>query len=153
MSEDGSREGPSFHHGVRSPAGEMTESVTPHVVHVERVSYVVVRVSVIVLAEICLIDGKYDVCRGLIVQTERIEGIVGNIVERVAVGIAGLELKASGEAMGKAEHQPVVVGVADVLRLPNHAKPRIGCRGWQITEGKQLYWHGLSCWRDRGSES
>jgi len=93
----------------------MAEGVTPHIIHSEVIADVVVSIP-IVPAWVEGILGVNDVRIAPDgVQTEGRKRVVGNFIQGVAPGIAGLELESAGERVVCSNGKAVVVGIGNVL--------------------------------------
>ena len=115
---------------------DMAEGVVPHIVHDEIMPDVVVGIAVVVLANVRGILGEDDV-RELSgsVQAKWRQRVVGNFIQGMAPGIAGMELKAAGEGVIRRHSKAVIVGVGDILGLLHGAETRVRYCGREIREG------------------
>ena len=77
MLEDRSGDRPAFHQGTRSPARQMTDSVTPNVVHDERLPDIVVRIAIVKLPDIEWIERRDNVNVADGVHAERVQRTIG----------------------------------------------------------------------------
>src|SRR5215472_15627811 len=133
MPEDRAREGPSLHQRVRSSGGSVANTVVPDIIHREVMPDVVVRISVVIGTKVRRVLRVDDV--GILpggVRAKRGDRIVGNFIQRVAIGVARLKCQATLEVMLHSQNEACIVRIGNVLFLLDYAKPPVWYRRGQI---------------------
>lgn len=88
--EDRSSECPALHERIGTPARKVPESHTPDIVHDKRMSYVVVSIAVVQLADVERIQWRNDVHIAVGIQTEGGERVIGDFIQCMAIGIGSI---------------------------------------------------------------
>src|ERR1700687_3287606 len=99
MFENCSRKRPTLHQCIRTSGRQVTEGITPDVIHYERLPDIVVSIAVVKLPDIERIQGGDDVNVAVAVQAEGIQRAIRDLVQGVTIGIGGLELEAAIHGM------------------------------------------------------
>jgi hypothetical protein len=128
--ENRSRKSPSLNNCIRTSGRQVTESITPDVIHYER------------LPDIEWIQRRNDVNIAIAIQAERTQRAILDLIQGVTIGIGRLELETAIQCVRRCHSVAVVVRVAGVLRLGNDSKSRVRLGSRQSSE-----------WSTRGTES
>ena len=90
---------------------------------------VVIGIAVVQAPDIERIQGRDHINIGNRVLPKRVQRVIGDLIQRMAVSVGGLELEPPVHAVGGRNYDTVVVGVAHVLGLPDDAEFAIrNCR-------------------------
>ena len=99
MFENRSRERPALHQCIRTSGREVTEGITPDVIHYERLPDIVVSISIVKLPDIEWIQRCDDVNVAVAIQAEGIQRAIRDLIQGVTIGIGRLELEAAIESV------------------------------------------------------
>src|ERR1700686_4654326 len=135
MFENRSRERPALHQCIRTSGRQVTEGITPDVIHYERLPDIVVSTAIVELPDIEWIQRRDDVNVAVTVQTEGIQRAIRDLIQGVTIGVGRLELEAAIKGVRGCQSDAVIVRVAGVLRLGNDSKSWVRNGGWQTAEG------------------
>ena len=135
MFEDRSRESPALHQRIWTSGRQVTEGITPDVIHYERLPNIVVSVSVVKLPDIEWIQWRDDINVAVAIEAERIQRAIGDLIQGMTIGIGRLKLETALKSVRCGQRDTDIVRVAGILCLGNHSKLLVRNGSRQASEG------------------